>query len=482
MSAELLAHLLPSREPEESGARLLVASSRLPLTLRTDRGAVELVPSSYGVATGLRGLHARSRALWFGWHGHTAPLDGRQRAELERRTAATRTVPMSLTPDEIARFYEGYANRVLWPLFHHITSALPVSGEDFAAYRQVNERFADALAERYRPGDTVWVHDYQLMLVPELLRRRVGSQARIGFFLHVPFPPADLFATLAARRDLLEGMLGADLIGFHTGGYVHHFSTAVKRELGLRIRDGAMQLGDRTVRVGMFPMGIDAGRYAALAAEPRVRARVARWREGPRRALFVGIDRLDYTKGLPHRLLAFEAMLRKHPELIGTSELVQVAVPTRTAMSAYRAVQQEVREIVARVNAELGHEGWQPIRLIEQGISEREIVALYRAADVMLVTPIRDGMNLVAKEFVASRVDGGGVLVLSEFAGAACELAEAVQVNPFDIEMCADAYHEALGMPQEERVRRMRILRARVAANTVDRWSERFLDSLANAG
>jgi trehalose 6-phosphate synthase/phosphatase len=458
-------------------ARLLIVSNRLPVTVRTDELGLSLERSAGGVATGLCGPHESGDGLWIGWPGDVASLDAARREELDRRLAGLRLVPVHLSREEVERYYEGFSNGILWPLFHYLSSQLPLAIENWDAYEAANERFAEVVAERHRPGDLVWVHDYQLMLVPELLRRRVPG-ARIGFFLHIPFPASEVFRTLPHRERLLRGLLGADLIGFHTASYMRHFESSLLRLLGVSTELNRVQVDGREVHLGVFPLGIDAQAFAAMAADASMDAEVRTLRGEANAKLLLGVDRLDYTKGIPRRLLAFERLLERHPELCGHLRLLQIAVPSREGVKAYQDFRDETDALIGRIHGAFATPHWVPIHYLHHGVSPRELVALYRAADVMLVTPLRDGMNLVAKEFVASRTDEDGVLVLSEFAGAASEMAEAIHVNPFDIDGTADAYHRALTMPPAQRRARMRSLRKRVAMNDVQRWTRRFLAAL----
>jgi trehalose 6-phosphate synthase/phosphatase len=458
-------------------ARLLIVSNRLPVTLRADERGVSLERSSGGVATGLCGPHESGDGLWIGWPGDVAAVDAARRELLDQRLAELRLVPVYLSPEAVERYYEGFSNGILWPLFHYLSNQLPLAIENWDAYEAANERFAEVVAERHRPGDLVWVHDYQLMLVPEQLRRRVPG-ARIGFFLHIPFPASEVFRTLPHRERLLRGLLGADLIGFHTASYMRHFESSLLRLLGVSTQLGRVQVDGREVHLGVFPLGIDVQAFATLAADPSLDAEVQKLRGGADAKLLLGVDRLDYTKGIPRRLLAFERLLERHPELCGRLRLLQVAVPSREGVKAYREFRDETDALIGRIHGAFATPHWVPIHYLHHSVSPRELVALYRAADVMLVTPLRDGMNLVAKEFVASRTDEDGVLVLSEFAGAASEMAEAIHVNPFDIDGTAEAYHRALTMPPAQRRARMRSLRKRVATNDVQRWLRRFLAAL----
>jgi trehalose 6-phosphate synthase/phosphatase len=459
--------------------RLLIVSNRLPVTVRTTESGVAVERSAGGLATGMKGPHERMGGLWIGWPGDLEGLDPERRVDVERRLADLRLVPVPLSAEEIARYYEHYSNGALWPLFHYFADRVPLQIRDFDAYERVNARFAEAVAERYEPGDLVWVHDYQLMLVPQMLRERI-PEARIGFFLHIPFPSSEIFRVLPRRERLVEGLLGADLVGFHTAAYLRHFASSVLRLTSAPAEVDRIRWRHGEVRLGVFPMGIDAEQFSQRAESPEVMDLVREHTREPTQ-LLVGIDRLDYTKGIPRRLLAFEAMLQRHPELHGKVRLVQVAVPSRERVEAYREFREEVDALVGRIHGEFATAGWSPIHYLYRGLAQSQIVALYRAADAVLVTPLRDGMNLVAKEFIASRPDGDGVLVLSEFAGAASELSEALRVNPYDIDGTAETLHRALTMPEGERRTRMAVLRDRVMQHDVHRWARAFIGRLEHA-
>ena len=458
-------------------ARVLIVANRLPITVRATESGVEVERSTGGLATGLLRPHEQSDGLWIGWSGATEDLSPTSQAELEAKLAPMRLVAVPLPKDQVTRYYEGFSNGVLWPLFHYLLDQVPLQVRDWDPYVEANERFADVVAAHYQPGDLLWVHDYQLLLLPGILRRRI-PEARIGFFLHIPFPSEELFRTLPSREQLLEGMLGADLVGFHTPTYLRHFATALTDILGLVIDIDRVQLPTREVRLGVFPMGIDAASFAALAADPAVEAEAQAIRGDGSVRVLVGVDRLDYTKGIPRRLLSYERMLHVHPELRERVRLLQVAVPSRTNVDAYQDSRTLVDQLVGRINGALGTPRWVPVHYIFRSLAESDLVALYRAADVMLVTPLRDGMNLVAKEFIASRSDGDGVLVLSEFAGASWELPEALRMNPYDVEGTAEVFYRALTMPAEERRARLAPLRSRVQAFDVHRWVGSFLGQL----
>jgi trehalose 6-phosphate synthase/phosphatase len=459
-------------------SRLLLVSNRLPVTVKLEQGRVQVARSAGGLATGLSGPHEQSGGLWVGWPGDVSRMSESQVSTLDGQLSQLRCVPLHLSQAEVNRFYEGFSNRVLWPLFHYMLDRIPLHSRDWEAYRRVNVRFADKVAEHYREGDTVWVHDYQLMLVPQLLRERL-PRARIGFFLHIPFPSSEVFRTLPWREEVLRGVMGADLVGFHTTGYARHFATSLLRLLGLESEGETVVHDGRRVRISGFPMGIDAKAFDALAQGDGVAQELAALRgRDPDTRLVVGVDRLDYTKGLPRRLLAFERLLEREPALRGKVRLIQVAVPSRTGVEDYAEYRRQVDELVGRINGAYGTVSYTPIHYLYRSIPESTLVALYRAASVMFVTPLRDGMNLVAKEFVASRPDGDGVLVLSELAGAAGELADALHVNPYDVEGMSRALRDALAMPEPERRARMGRMRSRVLEHDVHRWVDSFLGPL----
>ncbi|RKH34403.1 bifunctional alpha,alpha-trehalose-phosphate synthase (UDP-forming)/trehalose-phosphatase [Corallococcus sicarius] len=458
--------------------RLLLVSNRLPVTVKVEKDSVSVVRSAGGLATGLSQPHERSGGVWIGWPGDVSRLTDTQRTRVEQQLADLRCVPLYLSASEVSRFYEGYSNRVLWPLCHYMLDRIPRQDRDWDAYRKANERFADLAAKHYQKGDTIWVHDYQLMLVPGMLRARL-PHARIGYFHHIPFPSSEIFSTLPRRTELLKGLLGADLIGFHAVSYVRHFSGTLLRQLGLDTDVDRILFQGREVRVGAFAMGIDAASFETLAQEPAVMEEVKTLHarsHGER--LLVGIDRLDYTKGIPRRLLAVQRVLERSPALRGRLRFIQVAVPSRTEVQAYAEYRETVDELVGRINGTYGTVHSTPVHYLYRSLNEKQLVSLYRGTDVMLVTPVRDGMNLVAKEFCASRPDEDGVLVLSEFAGAAAEMRDALLVNPYDVEGMADAIEEALEMPRPERQHRMRCLRAGVKARDVHWWVASFLDRL----
>ena len=461
-----------------SSNRILIVANRLPMTVRLASNGVDLVPSSGGLVSGLRPWHQRSNGLWFGWPGDLTGISPEDRKQVDRDLNAAGMAPVHLSPHQVEGYYYELANGVLWPLFHYSIDRVPAEAAGWAEYQEANEAFADKVIDEYRAGDTIWVHDYHLMLLPALLRRRL-PKARIGFFLHIPFPSSEVFRVLPWRRDILHGLLGADLIGFHTFGYMRHFMTSLLHVDGVEPDVDRVRVGDRQVKVGVFPMGIDSASFASLAADACVRARAEEIRrDAGGRHIVLGVDRLDYTKGIPRRLEAIAQLLERDSDLRDGMRYIQIAVPSRGNVDSYRHFRRDVEETVGRMNGTYGTLHSLPVHYMHQSIPPHELVALYCAADVMLVTPLRDGMNLVAKEFAASRVDGDGILVLSEFAGAAEELQGALIVNPYDLHALADSIQQALSMPVEERRARMRALRRRVSAHDVFSWADGFVHEL----
>ena len=462
-------------------SRLLIVSNRLPVTVKLERGKIQVSESIGGLATGLRGPHQSGKSLWVGWPGEVLPREG-QRSYLEKELADLRAVPVYLTQSEINRYYEAFSNGVLWPLFHYQTDRLQRDAwRHWRTYQEVNQRFADVVARNYRSGDLIWVHDYQLTLVPAMLRQLL-PQARIGYFLHIPFPSSEVFRILPWRSQILEGILGADLVGFHTYSYMRHFMRALLLVLGVESEGEMLTYGERKILTGVFPIGVDAAELGRLADRESVLAKVKAVRqECGGRKLILGVDRLDYTKGLPRRMLAMDRLLEREPGLRDKVRMIQIVVPSRTQVDTYEQYRQKLDELVGRINGAHATVNSVPIHYLYRSLPQTELVALYRSADLMLVTPLRDGMNLVAKEFVATRTDEDGILLLSEFAGAAEELREAVSVNPYDIDGVATTIKHSLSLPEEERRARMRVLRSRVMTYDCYHWSDNFIKALETA-
>ncbi|HEY0815794.1 MAG TPA: trehalose-6-phosphate synthase [Pseudonocardia sp.] len=453
-------------------ANFVVVANRLPVDLETlPDGSTEWRASPGGLVTALAPMLRSRGGAWVGWPG--VPDAGPEPFEEDGLWLH----PVELSAQDVEDYYEGFSNGTLWPLYHDVVAPPEFHRHWWQAYVRVNERFADAVAEVAAEGATVWVQDYQLQLLPAALRAR-RPDLRIGFFLHIPFPPTELFMQLPWRKRLIEGLLGADLVGFHTAGGARNFRALATRYTDATVERGALRYGRRNVRYGAFPISIDSRSLDALARTPEVQAQAKRIRAelGDPAHLILGVDRLDYTKGIEVRLRAFEELIAD-----GRAEdtvMIQIATPSRERVEHYQRLRAEVEQAVGRINGDYSSVGHPVLHYLHQSLPRDELVAFFVAADVMLVTPLRDGMNLVAKEYVASRGDLGGALVLSEFTGAAIELKDALLVNPHDIDGLKDAITAAFDMPAAERSKRMRTLHRQVLTHDVDRWARSFLDAL----
>lgn len=469
--------------------RLVTVSNRLPFTVSTKGETLRFEPSSGGLTTGLWSYLSQGATgsagppdfVWVGWPGAGIRPE-HQASVLQYGQKEFKALPVFLPEESMERFYHGFCNKTLWPLFHYFSSLARYDGEYWQEYKRVNRCFGDALLEMLRPDDVVWVHDYQLMLLPKMIRERFPSMP-IGFFLHIPFPSFEMFRLLpsAWRTELIDGLLGASLIGFHTHDYTRHFLGCVLRTAGYEHQLGSLTLRDRVVKVDTFPMGIDFERFARTAATPETEVRVNRLRApfAGQKVIF-SVDRLDYTKGLINRLRGYDLFLRKNPRWKEKVVFVISVAPSRTGVESYQAMKRELEQTVGRIVGAHGSVHWTPLVYQYRHLNFEEIVAMYRACDVALITPLRDGMNLVAKEFIASRPDQTGVLVLSEMAGAAKEMGEALIINPFHEEEIAQALETALNMPAEDQVRRNRLLQERLRRYDVKRWAEDFIQTLVS--
>jgi trehalose 6-phosphate synthase/phosphatase len=463
--------------------RLVLVSNRLPLTLRRARDEWSAEASAGGLATALEPIVRRTNGLWIGWPGDASERAAEGREKLLARWERERGYVTVDLPRSVAeRFYYGYANRTLWPLFHQFPSRFEFDASAWEAYVEANERFRDAVLARIRPGDLVWIHDYQLMLLPQLLREALPESA-IGFFLHIPFPASEVFRVLPRREDILRGLLGADLIAFQTHGHLQHFRASLLRILGVGSRMDRVEVDGRFAHIDVLPIGVTPEDFTLPAerdGKVQESLRELRRRFADRRIL-LAVDRLDYTKGIPERLRTFRRLVHRTKDLRRKVVLVQIAVPSRERIPLYRELRREVNQLVGEINGELGTPDWTPVVYIHRPVSRPELIALYVAADVGWVTPLRDGMNLVAKEYVACHGGRDGVLVLSELAGAAAEMGEAFLVNPYDEERTAEIVARALELPPDEQRERMSALYQRVVRNNAAAWSERFLRNLRAA-
>jgi len=476
---------MPMQQPVSpaEGERLVVVSNRLPQTLNFQDGKWVTGRSSGGLATAMDPLLRATGGIWIGWPGDAShPGDPERQRILEEWAERDRAIAVDLPAGLVSEFYEGYPNQAIWPLFHYLPSSLRFAPKGWKAYVDANQRFCDAVVEHARPNDWIWVHDYQLMLLPRMLRQRLPD-ARIGFFLHIPFPSAEVFSMLPRRDEVLEGLLGADFIGFHTHRYLQHFRSSLLRVLALESQIDSVDYSGRSIGLGALPIGIAPEEFTRLIGEDPETARhyadfKARYAG---QQVLLAVDRLDYTKGLPQRLRTYRHLLSANPELAGKVTLIQVAVPSREGIESYQDLRDEVNRLVGEIDGKLGTPEWTPVVYINRGIHRSELAALYRLADVAWVTPLRDGMNLVAKEYAACQPEGHGVLVLSEFAGAAAEMGEALLANPYDEERTAEVVLRALRLDPNEGRERMLALHRRVLRNNVFRWGERFLAELKSA-
>lgn len=456
----------------EAGEMVVVAN-RLPVRRDEDRGT--WVTSPGGLVSALAPILRERGGSWVGWTG--AAEDAPSPFEHEGMNLC----PVRLTQDEIESHYLGFCNDTLWPLYHNAIRTPAYHRRWWGPYREVNERFARLTADVVAHGGTVWVHDYQLQLVPGRLRER-RPDLRIGHFLHIPFPPVELFAYLPWRRQVLEGLLGADVLAFQTKHGARNFRAAAVRYAGAEATADGVSFDGRSVRLQVAPISIDTAAFQEAACSDAVAASVDRLRDsiGPSRRLILGVDRLDYTKGIDHRLRAVETFHERYPELAAETVLLQVAVPSREEVPQYVEQRERIEGLVGRINGAFGRPGYTPVVYMYRSLTFEELVAAYRAADVMLVTPLADGMNLVAKEYVASRTDDDGVLMLSEFAGAAAELEDAILVNPLDLNGLAEQLRQALSLPAEEAGRRMSALRRAVGGHNVYQWARECLEPLTS--
>ena len=458
--------------------RILFVSNRLPISVQRRKGHLHFQNSIGGLATGLSSFYETYDSLWIGWPGVTSRGDKTEEKKIREQLAAANCRPVFLSADEIRNHYHGFSNKTIWPLFHYFTQYVVYDDGFWKAYQRVNRHFYEAVIKIAEPTDTIWIHDYHLMLLPQLIRQKLPD-AKIGFFLHIPFPSSEIFRLIPWRKEILEGLLGADLIGFHTYGYVRHFINSARYLLGHEHTMGQLVVGDRVVKVDAFPMGIDYDRFSEGACDRAVTEEASRIREKVgNRTLIFSIDRLDYTKGILQRLQAFDRFLASNPEFKERVHLMLAVTPSRTKVEHYLALKRQIDEHIGEINGKHGTIGWVPIWYSYRTLPFRSLLAWYCAADVALITPLRDGMNLVAKEFVASKCDAKGVLVLSEVAGAAEELSEAIVVNPNDQEDIVAALKEALSMPEPEQIARNRTMQDRLKQHNVVKWAEEFIAEL----
>lgn len=471
--------------------RVIIVSNRLPIEVEVQKEEVRLIPSVGGLATGLSSFHPKEGSLWIGWVGipEEEMPNNFLKDELLTKVVSESCIPVSLTEKEIDDYYYGFSNKVIWPLFHYFTEFVNFDQRKWEAYQKVNKKFAEEIQNYLQPNDMIWVHDYHFMLLPALLKNK-RKDSNIGFFLHIPFPSFEIFRTLPVREEILEGLLGADLIGFHTYDYQQHFLENVERILSAKVEYNKVIYKGHTTYVNVYPMGIDSEKFKEEAEEQakesykgnlRLKKELEEYAErNPGLKYILSIDRMDYTKGIVTRIRAFDYFLSKNPSFIGKVRLIMLAVPSRTELSHYQLLKKEIDELVGRINSKYATISWSPILYFYRSFPFEDLVELYAACEVALITPVRDGMNLVAKEYVMSRVNRDGVLILSEMAGAAKEMPEALLINPLNFDQISEAMVKALNMPEEEQEERMSAMQERIFNYTVKKWARNFMNDLKN--
>ena len=466
--------------------RLLIVSNRLPITVEQEQEHFSLNHSIGGLATGMKDFldhfnvtHAAA-SLWLGWPG--TDLKPGLRDLLTQELMQFKCQPIFIPETLMHQFYTGFCNRSLWPLFHNLLAYCSYHQEDWATYQRVNELFAAAIAAQIKPDDIIWIHDYHLLLLPKLLRQRQIHNP-IGFFLHIPFPPFEVLQYLPqqGRIELLQGLLGSDLIGFHTHDYARNFSECVLRVLGYSQNMELLFTPERIVQVDVYPMSIDYKRIAAYARQARINIPQFYAHHGEHLKIILSLDRLDYTKGIVNRLQAYEAFLNAYPNWHGKAMLILIVAPSREQVAHYHQMKKKIDELVGRINGKFSTKTWTPILYFYQKFSFDELIPLFKQSDIAFLTPIRDGMNLIAKEFVAAKVDRPGVLILSETAGASKELLDALIVNPNCLEEMVAALLAALEMPVIEQEVRMQAMQKRIQRYDIFKWGTEFIDALKAA-
>ena len=460
-------------------SRIIIISNRLPVSIIESDGDINLKPSAGGLATGLKSLNTEKEIIWLGWPG-IITSDTSLQSQITDKLKALGMYPVFLSQEKYDKYYKGFSNETLWPLFHYFQQYTMYMTSYWLAYKEVNMIFAEKLFKIAEPDDIFWVQDYHLMLVPRLIREKY-RKASIGFFLHIPFPSYELFRTLPWRSEILEGVLGADLVGFHTYDYVRHFLSAVSRILDLNHHFlGRVTLHDRIVDVDSMPMGIDYDKFERAVYDSETQKEIARYKKtiSKDEKVILAIDRLDYSKALPKRLKAFDRFLEWYPEYKRKVTLVIILVPSRSTVPQYQSLKDEIDLAVGKINGKWGTSNWTPIHYYYRSFRFSRLVAWYHISPIALVTPYRDGMNLVSKEYIATKTDGKGVLILSEMAGSAKELTSALQVNPNSTASIVDALYNAINMPEEEQITRNKRMKKIIQRNNINTWANNFLTRL----
>jgi len=459
--------------------RLIIVSNRLPISVGNTRHELTITPSVGGLATGLSSFHQDNNGLWVGWPGATPSNKEEKHVLQDRLWNEFNCYPVYLSATDLKKYYYGFSNQTIWPLFHYFSSNCTYDASTWEGYKRVNQLFCRRLLEVVKDDDLIWIHDYQLLLLPQMVREKIPD-ATIGFFLHIPFPSMEIFRALPWREEILRGMLGADLIGFHTYDYSRHFLSCVLRLLGEEHEYGQILMKNRTVKVDTFPMGIDAEKFLKTAQSNKVAKKIKSLKNHLNTdKIMLSVDRLDFTKGLTERLRAYEVFLEKNPRWHGKISFVMICVPSRTQVDEYQLLKKDLDELIGKINGRFSAPGWTPIIYMYRSIPFEQLVALYTLSDVGAVTPLRDGMNLVSKEYlICQDINKKGVLILSETAGSAAELGEAILVNPNDIDKMAQGIKQALTMPDRVKKAAIEVMNKRIKKYNVFRWAEDFVEQL----
>ncbi len=458
--------------------KLFIISNRLPVKAnRTDNNDFEFTRSEGGLATGLGSLTMEVEQHWIGWPGVHTETDAEQK-EITEHLRPLNFHPVFLTPEQVENYYEGYSNSILWPLCHYFFAFIEYENKYWESYKEVNNLFCQTAVPLIEPGDIIWVQDYQLMLLPQMLRKSLDDVS-IGYFHHIPFPSYELFRVLPERAEILEGLLGADLIGFHIHDYMRHFVSTVERVLDLRFKLDNVLLKDRISYVDAFPMGINYSLYNDAILNPKVQQKAVELKKDyGTHKLILSVDRLDYSKGILHRLKGFALFLEKHPEYKEKVSMAMIIVPSRDTVDRYADLKTKIDEAIGAINGMYSTINWTAVYYFYRSFDLEELLAMYYIADIALVTPLRDGMNLVAKEYIATKRDTPGVLILSEMAGSAIELSDAIIVNPNDLGQIEQAILQAMEMPIEEQLDKMHLMQNLLLKQTVKKWAGDFVQEL----
>jgi len=471
-------------------AKHIIVSNRLPIKISKVNNSFKFIPTSGGLATGMNSIHKNKNSLWIGWPGISHDeIDSLSIDKMNKKLYGSGFCPVHLSSKDIKDFYYGLPNNCLWPLFHYFIEYSLFDNLQWEKYKEINKKFSDCVLSNLEKDDIVWIHDYQLMLCPKMIKDK-RPDVKIGFFLHIPFPSFEIFRTFPRRKELLDGILGSNVIGFHTYDYQRHFLSSVKRILKLDVNFNNVIYNDRKILVNTFPMGIDFKKFNNAAINHRkqkssekseLRKQLELHKKGSNESkLILSIDRLDYTKGVINRIKAFEIFLEKYPSYSEKVRLIMLMVPSRSDVPEYKKLKKQTDELVGRVNGKFATVNWTPIWYYYRAMDFHDLIDLYMLSDIAMISPLRDGMNLVAKEYVSTRINNDGVLILSEMAGASKELYEALLVNPYDLDSMADTLNKALNMSLKEQAKRNLSMQKRLKTYNVKFWAQEFIDALEN--